>query len=389
MKKIKIFAASDRNNYGDLLFPLVIQKIVLKERIHCEIENFGIIKSDLSAFGALPTQSYRQLIQSVKRDKGEEMQIIIAGGEVLGGRWLNILRYISEFWNRINSNKLLRRIVNRSGFIENYYYRFYKSSRPFILDHPFFSKAAIAYNSVGALAAGGILNIKRYYKYFEQVGVLSVRDNYSLSNFSSVGLKARLIPDSALIMSDLFTEELQQLVSDPVKEIGMSPYVFVQLGHSKGPDDLELFAGELETFSRKTGLRVVLCPIGLAMDHNDQKILSKLKSLIPSFIYYDPQNIYEIMFLLAHSKMYLGTSLHGIITAQSFGVPSIAFTEKIPKLKYYIQTWLADPDNIVCGFTDFDKVNRRLAVYDSVLSAKKLEQQKQLVYRNLNEIIYG
>ena len=60
--KIKIFAASDRNNYGDLLFPLVIKKILEKDFPNYTIENYGIIKSDLSFFGALPTNSFKSLI---------------------------------------------------------------------------------------------------------------------------------------------------------------------------------------------------------------------------------------------------------------------------------------------------------------------------------------
>ena len=48
-------------------------------------------------------------------------------------------------------------------------------------------------------------------------------------------------------------------------------------------------------------------------------------------------NIYDIMWLIKHSALYVGTSLHGTITALSFEVPFVAHGPV--KLKNYLETW--------------------------------------------------
>lgn len=384
--KVRAFAASDRNNYGDLLFPMVIEKYLERHSKNSQFYNYGIIKSDLSYFGALPTQSFSDLNEDVKKDT-ESSVVVIAGGEVLGGTWLNIYRFISSFYNFIYHNRFLHYFMRKTKVLEIANLYFKNSSVPFVLDGNDFSNTKIVYNSVGALGVSKILKQNKYVKYFKNIDNLSVRDMHSQSQFTKAGIDAKLIPDSALLMSDLFSAELEA-VSDNCKLFAEKKYIFLQLGNKKGPDDIADFVKNVKLFADKHQLEIVLCPIGLALDHSDDILLKKMHETYPDiFTYYHPENLFEIMYLLKNSKLYLGTSLHGFVTSQSFNVPFYIFPQKIEKLKYYINTWFENGKDKYGSFEDFSKVEKLYTNFNYEVESANTDRHKQLINQNLSTFL--
>src|SRR5690606_23763771 len=110
-------------------FPMIVFKVFEKQKHtpYSEIINYGIRRSDLGYFGALKTRS----ITDLKNDTKENDLIIVAGGEVLGGGWMNILRFFSPFWNKIYHNRLLRGVINRLQLLDTWKYLTVGSSKPF------------------------------------------------------------------------------------------------------------------------------------------------------------------------------------------------------------------------------------------------------------------
>lgn len=385
---IHILAASDRNNYGDLLFPLVIKKYIEQKNISFgKLENYGIVRSDLSDYGALPTKSFDDLINTIETSQGDDL-IVVAGGEVLGSDWLNIYRFLNPKASKIYKSLFLRRVLNRIDFFSYYFSVFKGSSFPFILDGaPFKKKVRIVYNSIGGS------NIEKYLKkstsltgYFKDIKWLSVRDTKTKAAFDKFNVGNVLVPDSALIMSDIFTEELITQISETVKKLESENYLYVQLGNSKGPDNLQHFAEELNDFAQEKQYKIVLSPIGLALDHDDEVILRKLQNMCPGSIYVNPANVYDTMTLLKNAKMYIGTSLHGVVTSQSFNVPFVAFTQKIKKLDLYIKTWFENASDVSLDYKDFHKVKEVYASFQKEDANQVLSDQKKLIYANLDKI---
>lgn len=380
---VRALAASDRNNYGDLLFPLIIKKFLEKNYKQFEFHNYAIVNSDLRYFGALPTKSLSQLNSDIRKSKAESV-IVIAGGEVLGGRWINIYRFVSGFYHSIYHNRYLHYFVRKTSLLEKNNLISKNSSVPFVLDGKLFSKTKIAYNSVGALGVKNLLANDRYVKYFKNIPDLSVRDIHSHSQFYKAGIDAKVIPDSALLMSDFFTSELDS-VSRKCKELAEKSYIFLQLGNRKGPDDLEKFVENIKVFADKYQFDIVLCPIGLALDHSDDILLKKMHSSYPDvFTYYHPNSIFEIMYLLKNAKLYLGTSLHGFVTSQSFNVPFYIFPQKIEKLKYYLDTWFENSHEKYGNFGDFEKIEKLFNNYNFEEESVITENHKDLIYQNLS-----
>ena len=349
-------------------------------------ENYGIVKSDFIHFGALPTKSFKSLEAEI--ESGDK--IVIGGGEVLFVNWTILYSFINPWFRFLLNFKKLRKLENRIKFSQ----RLLSSKRivfPFSFNASDFrlSELNIYYSSVGG---GNLLlrdNIKQRLakNRMQSAQIISVRDYRSLNYFlRHQEMEAKLIPDTALLMSDFFP------ITKLRKEIGgnlkFDNYIFLQLGANKGPENLVEFSNHLLKISKDLKCDVILCPIGLAPGHEDHKILRKLKKMKPEFDFVMPKNIFEIMYLIGNSNLYIGTSLHGAITAMSFLVPAIGLNKKIDKVESYMKTWVSeDYENLDFFDVRSNEINRLTNLFKTNFNLEKLEKQKLLVYSNLKAII--
>ena len=385
-KRIRFLTASDRINYGDFLFPLIFKKVMNDVDSDIVFENYGIVKSDFSHFGALPTKSFRTLENEiVSGDK-----VVIGGGEVLFVNWRALYAFINPNFSRLMKIKRLKRLEKRFRFSNKLLSR-NLAPIPFSFDASDFNleQLNIYYNSVG----GGHLLMQNNsmqnlaYKRLSSAKLISLRDTRSLNNFSRFpDLKAKLVPDSAILMSEVFpVEKLEGLIE---RNLRFRSYIFLQLAFNRGPEDLENFANQIDILAKKLKCKVVMCPIGLAPGHEDDKILKAIKKIKPQFEFIMPKNIFEIMYLIANANLYLGTSLHGAITAMSFLVPGIGLNKRIQKLESYMKTWVNDKfENLEFDSVDFNKVDRLMNLYNTSFTRERLREQQLMVRLNIESII--
>lgn len=347
MKQYQIVGPFDRYNYGDLLFPLILEK-ALQSESGSIVNYYGLIDSDLSQYSGKPTRSIKDLYQQTK--SGDH--VIIAGGESLCTSWADLYSYLSPKFNKVYKYKLVRAVDRRTMLVSKIAKHLCGGST----DLPFsFSSSElnmnidISLNCVGGAAIASWTDTKRRFlkKKIQNHKAIGVRDRKTFSILSEKGdlPSLKLVPDSAILMERLLSDEMEQRkhTFSHYKSI-QNDYIFFQVGCEK-TDDLDEVISNLDSVLSKSSFDLVLCPIGHALGHEDLLPLKTIRSALigkhgARVILIEPIiDVYEIMMLISKSSMYIGTSLHGTITSLSFGVPYITFNKQIKKLEEYIKTW--------------------------------------------------
>ena len=335
MQNVYFLGATDRFNYGDLLFPHIVDYYIksLDEKNEIKVENYATIESNLENIGAKKTKSFGDLVADTKITNN--VSIIVVGGEVLGAGWLVIYSFLYSIFKLIrkkdwyNTNRYLRRFLNYSFFPVRY------SKYPFTLTKKDFpSVKNIIYNSVG-----GSVSCQLQDDFIDSSAFLSLRTKNDVAGFKKND-NIKLLPDSAILMSNIWTKSILEAKIKFAKRNPYKEYIFFQINKEEGLLHKDTICDKLENLHQKTNLPIVLCPIGLALGHEDQVALSAIakQMQIPHFYCKEP-NIWDVMYLISESKLFLGTSLHGVITAMSFSVPYLGIKRGNNKIQKYLSSW--------------------------------------------------
>ena len=384
MQDILIIGAFDRYNYGDLLFPIILEKQLQSYRLDFRFHFFGLVRSDLRPQGGIPTQGLREFYQQCS-DAKHPVHVIIAGGEALGVTWNSLYAALNPLFQKINyRHKKINKILDLNALTRIFLKG--KTTLPFLLDKKYFPGIkSVLLNSLG----GSGLNSATFEKFPEleptlrQADYFAVRDEVTVQNVLKAGLKPKLFPDSAILMSEFFSvESLETRVSPDVKsyvEKNSGNYAFVQINKKTTRGHEQTIAAELDKVYAE-GTRLCFCPIGKALDHDDHEALHNLGKLVKvPFDYFDADTIWDIMYLIANSKCYIGTSLHGAITAMSYAVPHVGL--KVEKLSAYLRTWGVDGNRDAVEFSAlFDRF-----IAATGISKKELEESRDRQFTEIRK----
>lgn len=391
-KKYALLGATDRINYGDNLFPILIQKYIRDEvGSDAQIKNYGVLASDLKSYGALPTHPVSKLYED---EFSKDARVIVVGGEVLGGDWAGIYKYCNPFFHTIYDNKIGKRLIPHN-WVRSYLGG--KGVFPFVPTPGMFKyDVSIAFNAVGGArdprSAAAVVPL------LQQSDYKSFRDQGVFTSLKKAGLnEAVLTPDSAILMSKVFSASyIDDHVNESSREyVNGEPYIYFQVGNFKGGQEVENLAKQLTRILTETDLRLCLCPIGLAAGHDDHIALGNIYEVLLKTVHKDrvaffpAPNLWDTMLLIKQSACYLGTSLHGIITAQSFSIPYLLINEKIKKGVDYMQSW--GVSDLVCtaaSLEKFDEAFLAMPLRDiSGLVRKATEIQLELAVKNMNAVL--
>jgi len=341
---ILIIGAFDRFNYGDLLFPLVIEEQLNTYGKPFDASYFGIVSSDLRALGGKPTKDIRDFYNECNRHSGHT-SIIVAGGEAVAVTWSSLLLSLNKtfkrtrrFHDRLNKvfdlNALAKRILHG------------QTELPFVFTRSDFKGVDhVVFNSLG----GSELNPAIFDRYprlrdrLRQVDYFAVRDEATQNNLKAQDVETVLYPDSAILMSKFYPRSvLINRISPPIADYvhkNQGNYLFFQIKNNHAKTNEARIAEQLDAIAAHyPDVRLCLCPIGKALNHDDHLALRRIAPLLkhPSTLF-EEVSIWDIMCLISHAKAYMGTSLHGAITAMSYAVPYVGVV--VPKLNSYLQTW--------------------------------------------------
>lgn len=381
--KVALVGAIDRYNYGDVLFPIIVEEALKKRISNIKFEYYGYKKTDLSRFDVHPTKE----IKDINHD--DINAIIVVGGEVLTSSWSLTYLFLFDDYRRANILSKIKKYVREPIFDFLAKIKMgYTHKMPWIFEKKDYPEKKIIYNTVGGGSFFKVLeNKKRYFNNsLNQVDYISVREEATKNNLKKIGVKNVIgYPDSAFLMSELFPKDsLKKLSSHNMKNI-KDDYVVFQIGKKYGIGREDKIFEKLKMFIEKTHLNVVLLPIGMVALHEDLIPLKKIyksfqgSNLAAKVILINNNTIFDTMSIIANSKLFIGTSLHGNVTALSYGNPSIGLDPRVVKLNDLLKTYSIDQQAIGIDYEDMD-----------VEMIKALDIERQELKRNserINELV--
>ena len=349
-KRLYILAPNDRFNYGDLLFPYIIVKYLgnnFDDIVYCSTSD-----SDLSDRGGIKTVGFQNLYNI---DLDFDNYLIVAGGESLCSSWMNILSFINP--KVMKYKKCIHRFSRFTSIpiVKSLIDFFLKKEFNIQTEYPFSVGSnelpnfiSIVYNSLGGvnLLYSQELEKQKTQQILKSVDYIAVRDDDTHKALLKAGITHYVAPDSAILISEVFSREaLERMISDSVRSfVRKEQYMFFQVGLKYAQNNIQEIVSQLRYIYLKSKLKICLCPIGMALGHSDQIALSYIAKALyeESYFIVKEPNIFDIMYLISNSEVYVGSSLHGTITAMSFNVPFCSFGAR--KINSYMNLWMSDED---------------------------------------------
>ncbi|MEZ5613642.1 MAG: polysaccharide pyruvyl transferase family protein [Rhodocyclaceae bacterium] len=318
-----LFGACDRHNLGDLLFPHIAASLLAPR----EVVVAGLAARDLTPFGG---HRVRAVGEALREWPGAP--VIHAGGELL----------CCDAWE---AAVMLLPPEEAPGVIARY------DGRPerFGWARDFLGRDDRAPYCLGKsqsppdgarifLGIGGVDLDRRDAAFRDEMLAklaaadwVGVRDRLTLAQLAAAGIDARLMPDPAVLTADLFGERIRERgeageVAD-VRAAFPQGYLAVQFAAALG-DDATLARIAAGLARAAAGRGIVFFRAGAAPWHDDLAVYRRAADLFrgvdaaPTWVFAS-LDIWDICALIAASAGLAGSSLHGRIVAEAFGVPVI------------------------------------------------------------------
>ena len=330
-----LFGAFDRHNFGDLLFPHIVARMLSGQRLHVA----GLAARDMRSYGGHSVDAIGAVLaRALSCANRSRPNILHVGGELLtcdayeaavmlapptrvqeaigcAGVWASGSPDEKRTWARTHL-----------GVPALAPYVFSNS------DWPDLALQRVCFNAVG----GADLDTRdtalrtEVEAALQAADFVSVRDRQTQACLGNAGIVAPLCPDPAVMVAPLFGKAIlrhaRRSAVRSMVDAWPRGYAAVQLSADFGDDaTLDEIARELDRIADSCGLGVVLFRAGTAPWHDDLACYRRLAARVRrvSIRLFGSLNIWDICALVASSRVYCGSSLHGRIVAMSFGLPRV------------------------------------------------------------------
>jgi hypothetical protein len=320
-----LFGAFDRHNFGDLLFPHIVAALLEEKNLIFA----GLTERDLRSCGGHQVSPLAQLAAQY----GERpVNIIHVGGELLTcNAWEAAVMLLpphqaQEAIARFDAHPedALEWARGKLGV---------SAMAPYTVQRKLFPHATgVIYNAVGGVELDHVDPAMRaeVLASLKAANEVSVRDNKTRAVLNSAGIAARLIPDPAVMVAELFGAHIRQRAKEgeaaQVLKRFPQGYIAAQFSADFGDDEtLTEIAAQLDRIAISSGFGVAFFRAGAAPWHDDlrcyQRVAARMQ--VPSVKIFASLNLWDICALIAHSRAYCGSSLHGRIVSMAFALPRV------------------------------------------------------------------
>lgn len=320
--RVILFGAFDRHNLGDLLFPHIAAALLPGQ----DLVFAGLADRDLRPFGG-------HAVAALSRLAAEPPATLIhVGGEILTcTAWQAAVMLLPPGQVQPTIAYLEARPAERDAFVRAWLGT--DAQAPYVASrrrHPGLQRVihagigGVELDRTDATLRAEVLAALR------DADAVGVRDARTRAHLAAAGVAAHLLPDPAVMVVELFGDRIRARASDG--EVARVRRAFAQ-GHlalqfSADFDDdatLATMAAQLDVVAARTGLGVVLFRAGAAPWHDElaglQRVAARLR---PGAVHvFASLDLWDLCALIATSRGFCGSSLHGRIVASAFGLPRL------------------------------------------------------------------
>lgn len=342
--RLILFGAFDRHNFGDLLFPHIVSKL-LPDR---PVEFAGLADRDLRPWGGHLVKS----LPSINRD--ENTTLIHCGGELLtctayeAAVMLQLPEQAEQAIALYDADveaatQWAAEVLQTNCTI------------PYVVGP---AAGSMIFNAVGGVEWPLLKHTQQneVAAALKQASWVSVRDHVTQAHLKAAGILAHLCPDPAVMVKECFDEVIQEHrqqgeVADILRTYPQG-FIACQFSAEFGDDEtLDQLARGLGRVCAQTGLGVVLFRAGAAPWHDQIEPYKRLKQKLPenTVRIFNSLHLWDICALIASSRTFCGSSLHGSIVAMTYGLPHAGLMapqhiNRPGKVAAYMETW--EPESL-------------------------------------------
>lgn len=344
-----VFGAFDRHNFGDLLFPHIAAAL-MPDR---ELIPAGLAERDLTACGGHRVAALADL---AKQMSDVPVEILHVGGELLTcDAWQAAVMLTPPE----EAQALIAKFADAPAAQREWVHAQLglPDRAPYVVSRYLFPCATrivfTAVGGVGLFESDPDLRDEVLAK-LAAADAVSVRDAQTRAQLDAAGIYATLVPDPAAMVAELFGDHIdRQARRDEVAQLRSSfprGFIAVQFSADFGDDaTLNALAAQLGRVTYETGLGIALFRAGAATWHDDDAVYRRLAAHMHAgtTAQFTSLDLWDICALIAASRGYCGSSLHGRIVAMAYGLPRVnlippAEAGRATKQAAYAATWEAD-----------------------------------------------
>ncbi|MCI1643003.1 MAG: polysaccharide pyruvyl transferase family protein [Bifidobacterium crudilactis] len=308
MARVALCGVFDIANYGDHLFPLILRMELKKHGYQGDVVLFSPFAATESFVENSTVYSLNDMESMFQQEPFDA--IIVGGGEII--HW-------HRFGQKINiSDTAFREYPMDKVWMIPFFMRL-KYGIPLLWNAP---GIPFDFDDDKAVAKS----------IFEAVDYLSVRNQFSQQVLSDCGIeesRINVVPDTAYSLRELLSDGETRDARNRVIP-GIQNYVVFHCNRFIPEQEIPGVISLLKELSH-SGYTIVLLP--LAYTHGDADILQRIQQLSDcSFILPEhPLSLHEIIGVLSGCSLYIGTSLHGSVTAGVFGQKVVSYDYQCTK----------------------------------------------------------
>lgn len=376
-RPVVLFGAFDRHNFGDLLFPHLAAARLPGYELHFA----GLAARDLRAFGGHRVEPLPSVAAALG---GRPATVIHVGGEILTcTAWEAAAMLLPPGQAQQTIAYLEARPVQRRAWVRRTLGL--RSLAPYLAPRGLFAPGSrFAYCAVGGVAMDACPAAMRaeVLARLADADHVAVRDARTRAHLGMAGIASALLPDPAVGVAALcggrVAEAAGAATASAVRQALPQGYLAVQFAAEFGDDrTLGQLAGQLSRVSSASGLGLALFRAGAAPWHDDLDALRRLETRlrgVPVMVF-ESLHLWDICALIAGSRGYCGSSLHGRVVAGAFARPRLGLRppgagQGACKQQAFAATWEPSGTPGVAPVEDFaDALLAALAVEPRSLSA--------------------